>query len=159
MLKELDMAQPTGSEGTSGHTLSLTGVHEIESRRQRFAIEKALNVGNLIDIQRFSKHQPVEELQLRQLPCPGPKKQLIRRLLGDNARGKAQGPPETVTSVRETRNAHPSRIEDLSEAKGKLQADVERLRAETEHLVQDVPSKMSQLRLRLRRLRRGPVYA
>ncbi|CAN7981422.1 unnamed protein product, partial [Ixodes pacificus] len=130
------MAQPTSTEGTSGHTPS-TSVNESGTKERRFTVNDALNAMTADDLHLFSKYELVEELRSRHLPCSGPKKQLIRRLLDDNAnRRRAEGTVETLTSVRETRNEQQARIEELSTANDKLQADVERLQAEMQRLIQ-----------------------
>ncbi|KAG0417325.1 hypothetical protein HPB47_005700 [Ixodes persulcatus] len=72
-------------------------------------------------------HQPPEPDRLGHTGCK-PKKQLVCRLLDDNAtRRGAEGTVETLTSVRETRNEQQARIKELSTANDKLQAHVERL--------------------------------
>ncbi|KAM7301395.1 uncharacterized protein ISCGN_016914 [Ixodes scapularis] len=131
-------AHPTSTEGTSGHTPS-TSVNESGTKGRRFAVNDALNAVNADDLHLFSKYELVEELRSRHLPCSGPKKQLIRRLLDDNANQRgAKGTVETLTSVIETRNEQQARIEELSTGNDKLQADVERLQAEMQRLIQAV---------------------
>lgn len=49
--------------------------------------------------------------------------------------GEKPNSAETLASVCETRNAQQSRIEDISVANDKLQADIKRSRAEMQHLV------------------------
>ncbi|CAN8014817.1 unnamed protein product [Ixodes persulcatus] len=132
------MAQPTSTEGMSGHTPS-TSVNESGTKERRFTINDALNAMNADDPHLFSQYELVEELGFRHLPCSVPKKQLIRRLLGDNAnRRGAEGTVETLTSVLETRDEQQTRIEELSTANDKLQADVERLQARMQRLIQAV---------------------
>ncbi|KAM7313864.1 hypothetical protein ISCGN_003651 [Ixodes scapularis] len=132
------LSMPTSPEGTSGHTPS-TSVNESGTKERRFTVNDALNAVNADDLHLFSKYELVEELRSRHLPCSGPKKQLIRTLLDDNAnRRGAEGTVETLTSVSETRNEQQARIEELSTANDKLQADVERLQAEMQRLIQAV---------------------
>ncbi|KAG0430929.1 hypothetical protein HPB47_022258 [Ixodes persulcatus] len=102
-------------------------------------VNDALIGVNADDLHLFSKYELVEELRSRHLPCSGLKKQLIRTLVDDNAnRRGAEGAVETLTSVRDTSNEQQARIEELSTANDKLQADVERLQAEMRHLIQAV---------------------
>ncbi|CAN7990007.1 unnamed protein product [Ixodes pacificus] len=132
------MAQPTSTESTSGHTPP-TSVNESGTKERRFTVNDALKEGNADDLHLLSKYELVEELRFRHLPCSGPKKQLIRRLLDDNANQRgAEATVETITSVSETRNEQQAHIEKLSTANDKLQADVERLQAEMQRLIQAV---------------------
>lgn len=115
---------------------STQGSHDADSTRTRPTPgSDLLSSEDASSLELFTKKELTDELKFRLLRHTGNKSELVKRLLEDNARRRADGTLDSLTMLRNTSNERLASMESLAATNEKLQADVDALKSQLQILM------------------------
>ncbi|KAH9364807.1 hypothetical protein HPB48_007098 [Haemaphysalis longicornis] len=112
------------------------GSHDADSTRTRPTPgSDLLSSEDASSLELFTKKELTDELKFRLLHHTGNKSELVKRLLEDNARRRADGTLDSLTMLLNTSNERLASMESLAATNEKLQADVDALKSQLQILM------------------------